>query len=306
MWYPSLPVMLRNLFCFCLPAFLLLSANSAQAQHSTVWMTDFQAALKKAKETNRLLLIHFYFDACGPCQKMEREVLSTRAMAEVVGRKYIAVKINNDRHPEIAQHFNVSGFPTDIVMTPDHKIVLRESGFKAPGVYFTGLNRLSQKYPLGPPIPAAGQSSPEEKQQVRKPKTEIAGDVGLNGFCPVTLRHRKKWQLGEPELSSTYQGVEYLFASREALDLFRRSPDDYVPEFKGNDPVIAIKGKAQVKGSTKYAALSEGQLYLFLIPETRRSFELDPSRYTNRRQAMPVEELKKVTLLPEPELMIQQ
>lgn len=279
---------------------LLFSAGILRGQPSSgkhgVWHTDFRKAFAEAKESKRPLLVHFYADWCMPCQRMEKEVLSSRELSQLVDKDFIAVKVNADHYQDVVQHFGIKSLPSDVIISPDGKVLLRNKGYTEPRMYLAGLHSASRSYQ-----PAAAQA-----ETARKPETsgdlprEKRGDasavkVGLNGFCPVSLFLNKKWDRGNPDFNASYQDVVYFFTSASARDEFQKHSEKYAPEYLGCDPVILTESGHAVPGTTKYAAYSKGRLYLFLIPETRERFNRTPEKYINYRQALDIEHIEQLS-----------
>ena len=74
------------------------------------WRIDFAAAQSEAKKTGKPMLLDFSAKWCEPCQEMRRTTWSSEKVARaLVG--YVPVQIDVDAHPDLAQQFNVEGFP---------------------------------------------------------------------------------------------------------------------------------------------------------------------------------------------------
>ena len=89
---------------------LVLFASASEP--SDVWQPDYARAAAEARQTGRMLLIHFYADWCGPC-RMIAPVLDELASARA--GELLVLKLDTDRYGEIAQRFEVRGIPTLIV-----------------------------------------------------------------------------------------------------------------------------------------------------------------------------------------------
>jgi protein disulfide-isomerase len=97
--------------------FTLLVAT-AHAEEQVRWAPSLQAAIETAARNNQLVLIHFWAPNCPPCRMLERNVFSRSDVAEAIHRDYVAVKVNADAMPEIAERYKVDRWPMDVVITP--------------------------------------------------------------------------------------------------------------------------------------------------------------------------------------------
>lgn len=96
------------------------------------WMTDFEAARKKAVKENKALLVDFTgSDWCGWCIKLADEVFKHEAFKLGVADKFVLVELDYPRDPskiseeiqkqnaELKEKYSVRGFPTILLLDPD-------------------------------------------------------------------------------------------------------------------------------------------------------------------------------------------
>ncbi|RMG41951.1 MAG: DUF255 domain-containing protein [Planctomycetota bacterium] len=118
----------------CLVCTAVTPGESVRATRST-WHDDFDTALSEARRLHRPLLVHFYAEWCGPCRIMEAQVLSTPAVTERIRREFVAVKVDFDRRQDIARRYGVNLLPTDLILTPDGKVISRSEGLQPAAGY---------------------------------------------------------------------------------------------------------------------------------------------------------------------------
>jgi len=125
-------------------------AAAAELKPEAVWKTDFATAQEEAKKLNRPLVVHFHAGWCGPCRKMEREVLNTAQVLKTLEAGFVAVKVDSDNNPKLTGKFGITGLPTDLVLSPDGKVLSKSEGYE-PGSgdrqkYIANITRIDARY----------------------------------------------------------------------------------------------------------------------------------------------------------------
>lgn len=104
---------------------LLLLTAPALAQEGVRWQTDLEQASRQAAQTGRLVLVHFWADWCQPCVRLEKEVFIHPQVAAALEAHYVPVKLNADHFAATARSYGVDSLPTDVILTPDGKVVTK-------------------------------------------------------------------------------------------------------------------------------------------------------------------------------------
>jgi thioredoxin-related protein len=120
-----------KLLRFLSVAVVLVVCTSAQAKPG--WLTDLKQAQDEARTNKKLLLLDFTgSDWCGWCIKLEREVFSKPAFKDYASKNLILMEVDFPRgkeqshaekkqNYELAEQYQIEGYPTIIVLDSDGK-----------------------------------------------------------------------------------------------------------------------------------------------------------------------------------------
>ena len=122
----------------------LFCAACVRAQ--SAWSTDYKKAQEQAKTNHKLVLLNFTgSDWCGWCTQLDRAILNQPQFQDYASKNLVLVMIDFPRRAgsvwkgqssdvkkqnmELAEKFNVQGFPTLVVLSPEGKTVWRYDGY---------------------------------------------------------------------------------------------------------------------------------------------------------------------------------
>jgi uncharacterized protein YyaL (SSP411 family) len=119
--------------------------SDAVAKEDTLeWMTDYQAAIQKAKKENKELLLNFTgSDWCGWCKRLDAEVFSQASFIKFANENLVCVKLDFPRRTKIdpqlqkqnyalARKHGIRGYPTILILNPEENVLLR-TGYQRGG-----------------------------------------------------------------------------------------------------------------------------------------------------------------------------
>lgn len=121
---------------------LVFSFVSMQAQEIS-WFTDYDEALKQAKEKKQLILIDFTASWCGPCKFMERTTFKDENVLKLL-QGYTMLKVDFDTNTQLVGRFNVSSIPNLIVLNPNAKILGEQVGYQGPSELLAWLGAVTK------------------------------------------------------------------------------------------------------------------------------------------------------------------
>ncbi len=98
--------------------------------------------------------------------------------------------------------------------------------------------------------------------------------VAISGFDVVSYFEERKPRKGLQKWNAEYKGAKFYFATMSNRDLFRKSPETYVPRF-GGYCAYAMGHGGVTKCDPRRFTLRDGRLYLFSSSTARDEWEAD-------------------------------
>jgi thioredoxin-related protein len=122
-------------------------ARAVEVPAGIEWTTSFGAALAKASESHKPLMVEFWAEWCGWCHVLER---TTFADANVVrlARDFVAVRIDTEGpsdQAQVAARYGITGLPTMLFLAPSGRIVLQLPGYQRPEVFARTLESVREQ-----------------------------------------------------------------------------------------------------------------------------------------------------------------
>ncbi len=123
------------------------------------WETDFKKASSTAKASGKYLLLDFSgSDWCGWCIRLEKEVFSQEAFREFAEKTLVCVLVDfpsaieqtkelKQQNLNLARKYNIRGYPTIIILSPDGKPVGKTGYLQGgPWEYARHLKKIIEDY----------------------------------------------------------------------------------------------------------------------------------------------------------------
>jgi uncharacterized protein YyaL (SSP411 family) len=94
----------------------------AQASQVT-WREWGQEAFAEAAEKDRPVLLSISAVWCHWCHVMDRTTYQDPEVIERIGDRFVPVRVDNDRRPDVNSRYNMGGWPTTAFLTPEGEIL---------------------------------------------------------------------------------------------------------------------------------------------------------------------------------------
>jgi protein disulfide-isomerase len=124
----------------------LLAVPAAAQQGGIRWQQDIEAAKATAKQTGRLVLVHFWTPECPPCLALEQNVFNQPGVAGAVESQFVPVKLNANENSATATGFGITRVPTDVILTPDGQIVGKLISPPTPAAYVAETSQVAAQF----------------------------------------------------------------------------------------------------------------------------------------------------------------
>jgi protein disulfide-isomerase len=128
----------KNLIVPLAVALTLSTASCARADQA--WTSDYQKAQQEAKASHKLVLLDFTgSDWCGFCFQLDRAILSKTQFKDYASKNLVLVEVDFPRrkaqsietkrqNQQLAQRYQIEGFPTLVVLNGEGQTVWRYDG----------------------------------------------------------------------------------------------------------------------------------------------------------------------------------
>lgn len=269
------------------------------------WQTDLATAQRQARESGRLVLIHFGGPWCEPCRRLEKQVFSQPGFGRDLATRYVAVKIDPRQHPQLAEKYGVRAVPCDVVTTPPGQLVVRLESPTSAAAYSETLNRVADN--VMPPAPratlaaASGETAtepsaqPEVAQQGtpdryaeyynrRRPVPPPASNTAppAANVAPIaanTAPPAAKTTAIEASRASQPQAQPAAIADvpRQPPATASKNPPFALDRYC---PVTLVDRRRWQRGNEQWGAIHRGRTYLFVSAEAQKAFLANPDRYS--------------------------
>jgi uncharacterized protein len=87
------------------------------------WLPWSADAFARAARERKPVLLSITAAWCRACHEMDRTTYADSHVAAIVGARFVAVRVDTDRRPDINDRYNLGGWPTTAFLTPDGDLI---------------------------------------------------------------------------------------------------------------------------------------------------------------------------------------
>ena len=143
------------------------------------WCAWEPEAFARAAREDKPILLSLVAPWCEHCVAMDRSTYARADVARLVDARFVAIRVDTDRRPDINERYNLGGWPTTAFLTPDGQVFGGGTFIDAermPGVWPTAPS--TQTLPRTVTLRSRGATS--------RTVTESPGAIGMSGASPLT------------------------------------------------------------------------------------------------------------------------
>lgn len=125
------------LVCLAMATQSLFLANAGgDVEGGIVWLDDYKAALNRAQEIKRPIMVEFWTSWCLYCGKLEKQTLGDPRVVEL-SKEFVCARLDADVQKAAASRYEPEGFPTVVFAAPSGEEIVKISGFRAADPFLT-------------------------------------------------------------------------------------------------------------------------------------------------------------------------
>ncbi|HVR73653.1 MAG TPA: thioredoxin family protein [Planctomycetota bacterium] len=161
-----------------------VDARPASA-HAIPWAKSFAEAREAAAREGKPLLVDFEAEWCGYCKKLDRETFMDERVIRLVRERFVAVKVDVDREPDLPKKFEVSNLPTILCLSAGGDVLQRIEGFRPPERFLAEIGKSAESSSSFEKLKTLAAESPADPGAQRAYARALVGAKNLEGAVKV-------------------------------------------------------------------------------------------------------------------------
>jgi len=96
---------------------------------------SFDAALQKAAQTHKIVLVDFYTTWCGPCKLLDTRTWTDADVIKLLQQKTVPLRLDAEKETNLASRFQIEAYPTVLLVKADGTELDRLVGYRDPKTF---------------------------------------------------------------------------------------------------------------------------------------------------------------------------
>ncbi len=119
-----------------------ITPSMSRGDERLPWQNDLAVAQELSAKHGRPLLIFVMTKNCGFCTKMEQKTWSDETVNQRLQTAFVPLRLDAEKHPELAAQLGVEGFPTTLIYGTNRKLLGNFVGYAPPDRVLQTLDQL--------------------------------------------------------------------------------------------------------------------------------------------------------------------
>lgn len=153
--------------------------------HAIPWAKSFLEAKEVAARDGKPLLVDFEAEWCGFCKKLDRETYTDERVIRLVRDRFVAVKVDVDREPDLQKKFEVNALPTILCLSAGGDVLQRFEGFRPPELFLAEIGKSAESSSSFEKLKALAAENPADPSAQRAYARALLGAKNLEGAVKV-------------------------------------------------------------------------------------------------------------------------
>ena len=153
------------------------------------WRDWSDEAIGQAEREDKLILLNITAPWCHWCHVMDRTTYSDSEIAEILAERFIPIKVDADKRPDIQDRYLLGGWPTTAFLIPDGRI-LTGTTFMPPDAMVLKLREVDDLYHEQKAIVTMHVTSMAAQAEAERADTEVPG--GLDSSLILEIQETLK------------------------------------------------------------------------------------------------------------------
>ena len=113
-------------------AYVQAAENNNMNESSIIWHPWSEAIFEQAKRENKLVILDLEAVWCHWCHVMDEKTYHNAAVMNLMQKKYIAIRVDQDANPDISVRYEDYGWPATVIFAADGSELVKRRGYIPP------------------------------------------------------------------------------------------------------------------------------------------------------------------------------